>query len=108
VCDRRVGQQALHVGLRQREQTPNHHRQGCEPDQYFRPDVLFSSERNEAHSSERGEAAGFGPGSQECRDWGARALIGIRGPRVKRHRRDLEGEAGNHERHSRAKQRILS
>ena len=76
-------------------------------DQDVRPDALLRRERDETDPSQRRQASGLGAGGQECRDWGAGALIGVRRPGMKRHRRDLEGEPHGHQRHAREQERVL-
>ena len=70
-------------------------------------DVVGASGRRGNHEDQRDEAGRLGRDRQERGDRRRRALVRVGGPRVERHRRDLEGEADDDE-HDADDSRLIS
>src|SRR2546429_190313 len=93
----RVRQQALHVGLRQRGKvSPGERGNGDACDQ-IHPVHARGSEDHQEQPEKQRKAGSLGRDADEHGDRCRRALVDIRRPLVKRHRRNLKEQSDRHE-----------
>ena len=108
--DARVGEHALHVGLDERHDVADRHRQDRQPDQDLEPADRHAAGRwrkrevtgvegYEQHPQEDGEARRLHGGGHVGRHRCRRALVDVRGPHVERDEGELEAEAHEDEQH---------
>ena len=97
LADARVGEHAHDVRLAQGEHVADGHRQRREHPHERPVDVVERGEREEDHEHEGDEAGRLRRDGQERGHRQRRALVGVGRPRVERHGRHLEPEAGDDE-----------
>ncbi len=106
--DRRVREQALHVGLQRGADAADREREHGEHPHRGAPVGAIERERDQEHAEERREPGRLRRGRHEARDRSGRALVHVGRPGMERHRRDLEAEADEQQRepgHQRARSR---
>ena len=93
VRDRGVGEQALDVGLGDREHRADDHGEHRDGVDAVLPVPAVGADADEGHAQDDAEGGELGAGGHEAGDRGRGALVGVGGPRVERHRADLEEQA---------------
>ena len=100
VGDRGVGEQALDVGLGDREHRADDHGEGRDGVDAVLPVPAVGADADEGHAQDHAEGGELGAGGHEAGDRGRGALVGVRGPRVERHGADLEQQADEQQHHA--------
>src|SRR6266700_5932550 len=85
-----VGEQPLHVGLRDRDDRPAQHREDRHAPHHRPPVPRELTERDIEHAQQRAERADQRARRHQRRDWRRGALVDVRLPGLERHRADLE------------------
>ena len=98
--DRRVGKHALEVGLCNGNQIAKDHRQHRQHQQHLLPVVGHTDQAAGQNPESDREGGELGARRNQEGGYGRGALIDIGHPHVKRHRTELEGQAGNDENHA--------
>ena len=97
MADGAIGHQPLDVGLVDRGEGGQQHGRDGNEDNDLLPLAGQVSERPHEHTYDQRHGGDFGRIGEERGNRRGRPLVDVRGPHVKRHRRDLEGEAGDDE-----------
>ncbi|GCC45278.1 hypothetical protein chiPu_0029552, partial [Chiloscyllium punctatum] len=97
MADRRIGHQALDVGLADRGERAQRHRGDRHEHQDLLPLADDARECGQRRTGEHRERGDLRSGREECRHRRRRSLIDVGRPHVERHRRDLEAEPGEQE-----------
>ena len=93
VGDRRVGQHPLDVGLRDRDDRADQHREDRDAPHHRPPVPADRAQRDVEDPQQRAERGHLGARGHERGDRGGRALVDVRGPLVERRGADLEQQA---------------
>ena len=94
VRDRRIGEQALGVGLRERGEVGAGHGRDGDEDQQRQPDRAHGHESDEQDAEQHGPSGGLDGDGHESGDAGGRAFVGVGRPLVEGDGGDLEEQAG--------------
>ena len=104
--DAGIGQHALDALLPERCDVTENHAGGGDEAKGRGPVSVDAGKPGAEHSEEGGQGRGFGRHGHVGRDGGGRPFIGVRGPHVEGHRRNLEGESHQHHQHPREDQQM--
>ena len=92
-----IGQEPFHVLLGDGHDVAVGHRQDRCCDQQQGPDWSKCRQGDEEHSQEDGKGRSLRGDREKCRHRRRRAMIGVRNPRVKRHRTNFESQCGENQ-----------